>query len=240
MLDDITPLDARLLGEARETRERLIDLQRDVERARVDYQRAIRRLHAAGGSLREISENLGLSHQRVHQIVESEAGETTGRERRSLRPRGRRRPKWPFERFTRLARQVVLVAEEEARALDHNYLGTEHILLGLLALEDGLAARALNSLGISLDDARASAVGVIGRGTKPVEGELRFTPRAKKVLDLALREARALKHNYIVTEHILLGLVREDEGVAAKLLLEAGADAETVRGAVLAMLANRD
>jgi hypothetical protein len=234
----VAPLDAEVLRQAKEARERLLDLQHEVERARADYQHSIRRLHAAGGSLREISENLGLSHQRVHQIVEAASGEPTSTgARKTFVDRVRGRVKWPFERFTRRARQVVLLAEEESRELKHDYIGTEHILLGLLRVEDGLAAQALASLGISLEEARREVVRIIGRGSGAQSDRAPFTPRAKKVLELALREALDLKHNYIGTEHILLGLARENEGVASQILLDLGADAETIRAAILRMLA---
>src|ERR687889_572717 len=120
-----------------------------------------------------------------------------------------------FERFTERARQVVVLAQEEARTLKHNYIGTEHILLGLLREEEGLAARVLESLDITVERVRAQVVRIVGSGEEVTSGQIPFTPRAKKVLELALREALSLGHNYIGTEHILLGLVRENEGVAA-------------------------
>ena len=120
-----------------------------------------------------------------------------------------------FERFTERARQVVVLAQEEARTLKHNYIGTEHILLGLLREEEGLAARVLESLDITVEEVRAQVARIVGQGDEVTTGQIPFTPRAKKVLELALREALSLGHNYIGTEHILLGLVRENEGVAA-------------------------
>src|SRR5438270_10834218 len=122
-----------------------------------------------------------------------------------------------FERFTERARQVVVLAQEEARTLKHNYIGTEHILLGLLREEEGLAARVLESLDITVERVRAQVVRIVGSGEEVTSGQIPFTPRAKKVLELALREALSLGHNYIGTEHILLGLVRENEGVAARI-----------------------
>src|ERR687898_951873 len=116
-----------------------------------------------------------------------------------------------FERFTERARQVVVLAQEEARTLKHNYIGTEHILLGLLREEEGLAARVLESLDITVERVRAQVVRIVGSGEEVTSGQIPFTPRAKKVLELALREALSLGHNYIGTEHILLGLVRENE-----------------------------
>ena len=141
-----------------------------------------------------------------------------------------------FERFTERARQVVVLAQDEARGLEHNYIGTEHILLGLLREEEGLAARVLESLEITLEEVRAQVARVVGRGDDVTSGQIPFTPRAKKVLELSLREATALGHNYIGTEHILLGLVRENEGVAARVLLDCGADAEEIRREIVAML----
>jgi ATP-dependent Clp protease ATP-binding subunit ClpC len=142
-----------------------------------------------------------------------------------------------FERFTERAKQVVVLAQDEARALSHNYIGTEHILLGLLREEEGLAARVLESLDITVEEVRAQVARIIGPGDEPiVSGQIPFTPRAKKVLELSLREALSLKHNYIGTEHILLGLVRENEGVAARILLDFDADAEKIRNEIMRVL----
>ena len=141
-----------------------------------------------------------------------------------------------FERFTDRARHVVVYAQNEAGMLNHNYIGTEHILLGLIREEEGVAARALQSLGISLDIVRQQVQEIIGQGSKPPTGHIPFTPRAKKVLELALREALQLGHNYIGTEHILLGLVREGEGVAAQVLQQLGADLDRVRQTVIQLL----
>jgi ATP-dependent Clp protease ATP-binding subunit ClpC len=141
-----------------------------------------------------------------------------------------------FERFTERARQVVVLAQEEARTLKHNYIGTEHILLGLLREEEGLAARVLESLDITVERVRAQVVRIVGSGEEVTAGQIPFTPRAKKVLELALREALSLGHNYIGTEHILLGLVRENEGVAARILLDFDADSEKIRNEVIRML----
>ena len=141
-----------------------------------------------------------------------------------------------FERFTERARQVVVLAQDEARALKHNYIGTEHILLGLLREEEGLAARVLESLDITVEEVRAQVARIVGQGDEVTTGQIPFTPRAKKVLELALREALSLGHNYIGTEHILLGLVRENEGVAARILLDFDADAEKIRNRLVGML----
>jgi ATP-dependent Clp protease ATP-binding subunit ClpC len=141
-----------------------------------------------------------------------------------------------FERFTERARQVVVLAQDEARALKHNYIGTEHILLGLLREEEGLAARVLEQLDITVEEVRAQVAHIVGQGDEVTTGQIPFTPRAKKVLELALREALSLGHNYIGTEHILLGLVRENEGVAARILLDFDADAEKIRNEIIRML----
>jgi ATP-dependent Clp protease ATP-binding subunit ClpA len=144
-----------------------------------------------------------------------------------------------FERFTNRARHVVVLAQEEARMLNHGYIGTEHILLGLIQEGQGVAAKALESLGISLETVREQVEETIGRGQDARPGHLPFTPRAKKVLQLALREALQLGHNYIGTEHILLGLIREDHGVAAQVLMGLGADLSAARQQVLELLAGR-
>jgi hypothetical protein len=141
-----------------------------------------------------------------------------------------------FERFTERARQVVVLAQEEARILKHNYIGTEHILLGLLREEEGLAAHALESLGITVERVRVQVVQIVGSGEGVTSGQIPFTPRAKRVLEVALREALSLGHNYIGTEHILLGLARENEGVAARILLDFDADSEKIRSEVMRML----
>ena len=129
-----------------------------------------------------------------------------------------------FERFTDGARRVVVLARDEARMLNHGYVGTEHILLGLIDEGDGLAARSLESLGISLDAVRQQVEEIIGQGQQAPSGHIPFTPRAKKVLELSLRESLQLGHGYIGTEHILLGLIREGDGVAAQVLVKLGAD----------------
>src|SRR5436309_7606702 len=134
-----------------------------------------------------------------------------------------------FERFTDRARRVVVLAQEEARMLDHNYIGTEHILLGLIREGEGVAAKALESLGISQEAVRQQVEEIIGRRQYTPSGHIPITPRAKKVLELSLREALQLGHNYIGTEHILLGLIREGEGVAAQVLVKLGADLDRVR-----------
>ena len=141
-----------------------------------------------------------------------------------------------FERFTDRARRVIVLAQEQARLLNHNYLGTEHLLLGLVAEDQGVAAKALESLGIRLEAVRSQVEEIIGQGQWAPSGQIPFTPRAKKVLELSLREAKQLDHKYIGTEHILIGLIRESEGVAAQVLVKLGADLSRVRQQVIQVL----
>jgi hypothetical protein len=141
-----------------------------------------------------------------------------------------------FERFSDRARHVVVLAQDEARRLDHTWIGTEHLLLGLILEGEGVAAKALKSLGISLDSVRQQVEEIIGRGQEAPSGHIPFTPRTKKVLELALRESQQLGHNYIGTEHILLGLIREGDGVAAQVLVNLGADLNRVRQQVIQLL----
>ena len=141
-----------------------------------------------------------------------------------------------FERFTDRARRVVVLAQEEARMLYHDYIGTEHILLGLVHEGEGVAAKALESLGISLEAVRQQVEEIIGQGQEIPSGHIPFTPRAKKVLELSLREALQLGHDYIGTEHILLGLIREGDGVAAQVLIRLGADLNRVRQQVIQLI----
>jgi hypothetical protein len=144
-----------------------------------------------------------------------------------------------FERFTDRARRVLVLAQEEARLLNHDFIGTEHILLGLIVERDGIAAQALDALGISLDAVRENVEETIAMAGTPPSGSPPFTPRAKKVLELSLREALQLGHSYISTEHLLLGLVREDEGVATTVLIRLGADPERVRQEVINLMSGR-
>jgi ATP-dependent Clp protease ATP-binding subunit ClpC len=134
---------------------------------------------------------------------------------------------------------VVVLAQDEARLLKHNYIGTEHILLGLLREEEGLAAHVLHSLDVTVEEVRAQVARIVGHGDDVTTGQIPFTPRAKKVLELALREALSLGHNYIGGEHILLGLVRENEGVGAQILRDFDADTEKIRSEILRLLARR-
>ena len=141
-----------------------------------------------------------------------------------------------FERFTERARQVVVLAQDEARRLGQDYIGTEHILLGLMREEEGLAAQALAGFGLSLDELRADIARIVGEAEAPPTGQIPFTPRSKRVLEHSLPEAIALSHNYIGTEHVLLGLLREGEGVAVQLLREHSLEPEAVRAAVIELL----
>ena len=140
-----------------------------------------------------------------------------------------------FERFTERARQVVVLAQDEARLLRHDYIGTEHLLLGLFREEEGIAARVLESFA-TVEEVRAQVVRIVGQGDGATSGQIPFTPRAKKVLELALREALSIGHNYIGTEHVLLGLASENDGVAMEILRGFDADGDTIRDAVLGML----
>ncbi len=220
----MTPLDPNLVKEARSSRDRLLELQRDAEKARVDYNHAVRKLHAAGGSLREIAEDLGLSHQRVHQIVD-------GGEGRPTRGGPGRRFSWPFERFTRRARQIVVLAQEEADTLGHGRAGTEHLLLGLLRTEDEATAGILADAGVTLDAAR-ERVAALEAGQARRRNP--FTRAAKRALELSLGEAQALGDNFIGAEHVLLGLVADERAGAVAILRELGAEPEALRAAVLA------
>src|SRR6185312_14880091 len=141
-----------------------------------------------------------------------------------------------FERFTDRAREVIVLAQDETRTLKHNYIGTEHLLLGLLRDEDGLAARVLDNLDITIEEVRGQVARIVGFGEEAATGEIPFTPGSKKALELALREALSLKQNYVGTEHILLGLVRETEGVGAQILLAFDADAERIRDEIIRVL----
>jgi hypothetical protein len=225
-------LDESLVESTEKARARLLDHEHEAERARVDFHHGIRRLHAAGGSLREIAERFALSHQRVHQIVDTAAsGGQKGKGAVVLEAIKDRVRDWgPFTRFTSEARAVVVRAQEEARELGHGHVGTEHLLLGVLRAEEGTAAPVLTRLGVKLEPTRAEIVRAIGRGDCfKADKHLPLTPRAKRVLEHSLREALDLQHNYIGTEHILLGLVRERSGLAARVLRDLGADAERVR-----------
>jgi ATP-dependent Clp protease ATP-binding subunit ClpC len=144
-----------------------------------------------------------------------------------------------FERFTERAREVLVFAQDEARSLKHNYIGTEHILLGLLREEEGIGARVLESLDITAEDVRATVAEIIGQGDEVTSGHIPFTPRAKKTLELSLREALSLGHEYTDTEHLLLGLVRENEGVAARILAGCGATPRDIAAKTIEFLDGR-
>jgi ATP-dependent Clp protease ATP-binding subunit ClpA len=141
-----------------------------------------------------------------------------------------------FERFTERARQVVVLAQDESRRLGHPFIGTEHLLLGLLREEEGIAASVLDALDVTLDDVRSEVLRIVGRGEQVSTGQIPFTPRGKKTLELALREAVALGHRHIGTEHVLLGLARVDDGVAAQILREQDVDSERLRTEVVRRL----
>jgi AraC-like DNA-binding protein len=233
-------LDEKLREEAKQLRDKLLDLQHEEERTRADYQHAIRRLHAKGGSLREIADELGLSHQRVHQIVGEELVDPLqrGDPRRMLRERGRLTwTRGQFERFTTDARRVVTLAQREAKALGHNYIGTEHLLLGVLGSE-GVGAQAFADFAVTLEESREDVKRIIGEGEEQERPRRRrgprmpFTPRSKKVLELSLRTARKLKDDFIGSEHIALALVAEGEGVAAEILRERGVKEKELRRCV--------
>lgn len=144
-----------------------------------------------------------------------------------------------FDKFTERARAVLSYSQEEAQRLNHNYIGAEHLLLGLLRATDGIAARALNSLGVELEEARRSVESIVGRGSRVVLGAVGMTPRAKKVIELATVEARKLNHHYIGTEHLLLGIVREGEGIATGVLERLGVTLVAVREQVMRVLSSR-
>jgi hypothetical protein len=222
-------LDENTLTEAREHRSRLLELQHDADRAKLDYHHAIRRLHAAGGSMREIAEALDLSHQRVHQIVEGD--EPVGHRMGWTPPRGRRRR--GVGRFTRVARHVVMRSQKEAHQLGVAEIAPEHLLLGLAALERGTGGQALAAQGIDLDRVRSELgepVREAGRGRLP------FTRETKDVLEGALRQALELKHTWVGSEHILLSLLAAG-GRPVELLGKLGATPDALRADVERLLA---
>jgi hypothetical protein len=232
-------VDDRLLRGAIETRDRLLELQHEAERARADHHHAIRSLHAGGASMREIAESLGLSHQRIHQIIDAGAPDTSDDARQSLLGRlaRRRAPRGPgareaLARFSGDAREAFQLAQDEARALNHNYIGTEHILLGLLRVEQSLAARILASLGVQIQQIRASLEQrLVGKPAHPPPpGALQMTPRSKKALELALQEAKTQRSVHLRSEHLLLGIARVRDGLAAVVLHQFAVNEETVRG----------
>jgi Clp amino terminal domain, pathogenicity island component len=225
-VDGVT-LDEAILTQARTARDRFLELQHESERAQADFRDAVRRLHAAGGSMREIGEGLGLSHQRVHQIVEEFA--PSGRPEGRWAPvhRARRAVREAFTRFAADARKVVADAQEEAQGLGHGFVGTEHLLLAVLRGE----VPGAGALGKTYEEARARVVEKVGeRGRRHRgRGHLRFTPAAKRALELALREARHLKDDHVGAEHIVLGLLHRRGGFAAEYI----GDLSAARSAVL-------
>jgi hypothetical protein len=195
----------------------------------------VQEARAAGCSWSQIGTALGVSKQAAqqrHSALRSIIGKITGGIESAMGH--------AFKRFSTRARKVVMLSQDEARMLRHDYVGTEHLLLGLLAEGEGAAAQALQQAGITLDAVRAEIVEIIGPGQGRTQGHRPFTPRAKKVLELALREAHHLDHDYIGTEHILLGLIREGEGLAAQILVKLGADLSPLRESVLALLTSRE
>jgi Clp amino terminal domain, pathogenicity island component len=220
-------LDEQVLAEAKEARQRLVDLESQTAHVRVDYHHAIKKLHAAGGSLREIADALELSHQRVHQIVEGPAGPPggppwAGRRWKHGRQRGRNR-RYFMARFDDGARDVMVEAQHEANSLKHPYLGTEHLMLVL-------AKRGIE--GVSYDAARAQVVERVGEGEEEwVAGLPRpFTPRAKRVLEAALNDAVDAGREQFGPDDILLALVSDSRGVGGEVLRDLGVTAERLRG----------
>jgi hypothetical protein len=223
-------LDEAILNEARELRSRLLELQHDADRAKLDYHHAIRRLHAAGGSMREIAEVLDLSHQRVHQIVE---GDEPIHARIGWQ-HGRRHRRFGLRRFTRVARHVVMRAQKEAHALGADGIASEHLLIGLTSVERGTAARALAAQGVDVERLRAEVGGEVVR--EPSRGRLPFTDEAKAVLEASLGEAQARKHNWIGSEHILLALLSTG-GRPVELLDGLGAKPDAISAEIDRLLA---
>jgi hypothetical protein len=223
-------LDKDILTEARELRSRLLDLQHQADRAKLDYHHSIRRLHAAGGSMREIAEVLDLSHQRVHQIVE---GDEPVQVRIGHPGHGRRGRRFGMRRFTRVARHVVMRSQKEAHALGAEEIAPEHLLLGLTAVERGTAAQALAALGVELDAVRREIGGETVR--EPSRGRLPFTSEAKAVLEASLQEALSLQHNWIGSEHVLLSLL-DAGGRPVEVLGKLGAEPDAIRAEIKRLL----
>jgi hypothetical protein len=217
-------LDEKVLDEARQARQKLVDLESQTAHARVDYHHAIKKLHAAGGSLREIAEALELSHQRVHQIVEDVPGLPWPKgwiESTPWKRHGRRQPF--LARFDDDAREVVSDALGEAESLRHNYLGTEHLLLALLK-------RGTGGPGLDYEAARAEIVREVGEGKEPVSGgRVRFTPRAKRAMEAALQEAKSQRRRCISAEDLLLAVAADRKGTASQALEALGVTPEQLR-----------
>ena len=223
-------LDRDSLNEARELRSRLLELQHEADRAQLDYHHAIRRLHAAGGSMREIAEALDVSHQRVHQIVE---GDEPIHSRMGWQP-GRKSRRFGLRRFTRVARHIVMRSQKEAHALGFDEIAPEHLLLGVVGVERGTAARALAAQGVELEAVRREVAGEPVR--EPSRGRLPFTKEAKDVLESSLQEAMTLKHNWIGSEHMLLALLAAG-GRPVEIIEKLGAKPDAVRAEIDRLLA---
>ncbi len=221
-----SPEPVELLASAARRQQELADLGESL----LDH--FVQEARTAGCSWSQIGTALGVSKQAAqqrHSALRSLIGKFKGGVESALTG-------GMFTRFTPPARRVVVLAQEEARLLRHNYIGTEHLLLGLLAEREGVGAQALQRAGITLDVVRAGVEELIGCGQEAPSGHVPFTPRSKKVLELALRESRQLSHNYIGTEHILLGLLREAEGVGVQVIIAAGVQPAQLRDSVLALL----
>lgn len=226
-------LDEQSLRFTEAARERLLELEHETDLARVEFHHGLRRLHAAGGSLREIAEHFGLSHQRVHQIVDTAQGAGKKGKRTMLLELIKGRRTGVYSQFNEDAESVVVRSQQEAADLGHGFIGTEHLLLGILRGSQDAAVRALATLGIDRGEVRDAIVQAVGLGdAAPTAERLPFTARAKKVLELSLRESLALEHDYIGPEHILLGLVRDTSGLAARILRDMGADPAGVRAEI--------
>ena len=223
-------LDKEILNEARELRSRLVELQHDSARAQLDYHHAVRRLHAAGGSMREIAEALDVSHQRVHQIVE---GDEPIHSRMGWPPKGRAR-RFGLRRFTRVARHIVMRSQKEAHALGADEIAPEHLLLGIVGVERGTAAKALAAQGVDLDAVRREVGGEAVR--EPSRGRMSFTKEAKDILESSLDEAMTLKHHWIGSEHILLALLTAG-GRPVEILEALGAKPDAIRAEIDRLLA---
>jgi hypothetical protein len=229
-------LDEGSRAEADEARLRMLDAQHALDVARSDFHHAIRKLHAAGATMREVATAFGLSHQRVHQIV---GGEEPVRppfpppfEFRPFPQTAKGRRRGLFQRFTEPARGVVTASQEEARELGHGWIGTEHLLLGVAGSGDEVASRLLAEAGLGVAELRKDVEGLGEQPAEPPRGRIPFTRRAKKVLELALREALALGDNFIGVEHVLIALAREKDGAAGKILAEHGLDVDTLRARI--------
>jgi ATP-dependent Clp protease ATP-binding subunit ClpA len=223
-IDSVTPLDPTTLREARESRDRMLDAQHTLESARADYSHAIRRLHADGGSLREIAQSLGLSHQRVHQIVEGDEG-------RPARKSRQRRFDWPFTRATRGAKQVVIKARKAAQELGHPQAGTEHLLLALAGAEAESTAAVLAESGLTAEAIRERVAALEPGSSRSRSG---FTRAGRRAIEQSLREAQARGDKYIGAEHILLGMLSNESSGAVAIVRELGADPEALASALRA------